>query len=49
MQSPCLVCVDSRKSLILAESSNASLLTNAEKIATITTTHTPQTIAQETK
>lgn len=24
------------------ESSNASLLTNAEKIATITTTHTPQ-------
>ncbi|XP_075690113.1 membrane-associated guanylate kinase, WW and PDZ domain-containing protein 1 isoform X2 [Rhinoderma darwinii] len=31
------------------ESSNASLLTNAEKIATITTTHTPQTIAQETK
>ncbi len=26
----------------LAESSNASLLTNAEKIATITTTHTPQ-------
>ncbi|XP_053576983.1 membrane-associated guanylate kinase, WW and PDZ domain-containing protein 1 isoform X4 [Bombina bombina] len=31
------------------ESSNASLLTNAEKIATITTTHTPQTIPQETK
>ncbi|PIN88707.1 hypothetical protein AB205_0197620, partial [Aquarana catesbeiana] len=30
-------------------SSNASLLTNAEKIATITTTHTPQTISQETK
>lgn len=26
----------------LPESSNASLLTNAEKIATITTTHTPQ-------
>lgn len=26
----------------LTESSNASLLTNAEKIATITTTHTPQ-------
>lgn len=25
-----------------SESSNASLLTNAEKIATITTTHTPQ-------
>ncbi|XP_063796993.1 membrane-associated guanylate kinase, WW and PDZ domain-containing protein 1 [Pseudophryne corroboree] len=31
------------------ESSNASLLTNAEKIATITTTHTPQTLTQETK
>ncbi|XP_063282886.1 membrane-associated guanylate kinase, WW and PDZ domain-containing protein 1 isoform X4 [Pelobates fuscus] len=31
------------------ESSNASLLTNAEKIATITTTHTPQTMPQETK
>ncbi|XP_031757088.1 membrane-associated guanylate kinase, WW and PDZ domain-containing protein 1 isoform X2 [Xenopus tropicalis] len=31
------------------ETSNASLLTNAEKIATITTTHTPQTIPQETK
>ncbi|OCT83474.1 hypothetical protein XELAEV_18026015mg [Xenopus laevis] len=31
------------------ESSNATLLTNAEKIATITTTHTPQTIPQETK
>ncbi|XP_075039500.1 membrane-associated guanylate kinase, WW and PDZ domain-containing protein 1 isoform X21 [Mixophyes fleayi] len=31
------------------ESSNASLLTNAEKIATITTTHTPQTLNQETK
>ncbi|KAL1021542.1 hypothetical protein UPYG_G00014590 [Umbra pygmaea] len=30
------------------ESSNASLLTNAEKIATITTTHTPQT-ATETR
>uniref|UniRef100_A0A3P9APE5 Membrane-associated guanylate kinase, WW and PDZ domain-containing protein 1 n=1 Tax=Esox lucius TaxID=8010 RepID=A0A3P9APE5_ESOLU len=28
------------------ESSNASLLTNAEKIATITTTHTPQTDAE---
>lgn len=27
---------------LLTESSNASLLTNAEKIATITTTHTPQ-------
>ncbi|KAM4722779.1 membrane-associated guanylate kinase, WW and PDZ domain-containing protein 1 [Rhinophrynus dorsalis] len=31
------------------ETSNASLLTNAEKIATITTTHTPQTLPQETK
>ncbi|XP_032049718.1 membrane-associated guanylate kinase, WW and PDZ domain-containing protein 1 isoform X9 [Aythya fuligula] len=30
------------------ESSNATLLTNAEKIATITTTHTPQQIPQET-
>ncbi|XP_075794658.1 membrane-associated guanylate kinase, WW and PDZ domain-containing protein 1 isoform X30 [Pelodiscus sinensis] len=29
------------------ESSNATLLTNAEKIATITTTHTPQQIAPE--
>uniref|UniRef100_A0A8C4VZH5 Membrane-associated guanylate kinase, WW and PDZ domain-containing protein 1 n=1 Tax=Gopherus evgoodei TaxID=1825980 RepID=A0A8C4VZH5_9SAUR len=29
------------------ESSNATLLTNAEKIATITTTHTPQQILQE--
>ncbi|XP_065406770.1 membrane-associated guanylate kinase, WW and PDZ domain-containing protein 1 isoform X39 [Chrysemys picta bellii] len=29
------------------ESSNATLLTNAEKIATITTTHTPQQIPQE--
>uniref|UniRef100_A0AAY4BW23 Membrane-associated guanylate kinase, WW and PDZ domain-containing protein 1 n=1 Tax=Denticeps clupeoides TaxID=299321 RepID=A0AAY4BW23_9TELE len=28
--------------MIFPESSNASLLTNAEKIATITTTHTPQ-------
>uniref|UniRef100_A0A8C8CT63 Membrane associated guanylate kinase, WW and PDZ domain containing 1a n=1 Tax=Oncorhynchus tshawytscha TaxID=74940 RepID=A0A8C8CT63_ONCTS len=28
------------------ESSNASLLTNAEKIATITTTHTPQTATE---
>ncbi|KAJ8016137.1 hypothetical protein DPEC_G00004070 [Dallia pectoralis] len=28
------------------ESSNASLLTNAEKIATITTTHTPQTASE---
>lgn len=33
-----------------AESSNATLLTNAEKIATITTTHTPsQQGAQETR
>uniref|UniRef100_A0A8V5GJK3 Uncharacterized protein n=1 Tax=Melopsittacus undulatus TaxID=13146 RepID=A0A8V5GJK3_MELUD len=31
------------------ESSNATLLTNAEKIATITTTHTPQQIPQETR
>ncbi|XP_029456894.1 membrane-associated guanylate kinase, WW and PDZ domain-containing protein 1 isoform X4 [Rhinatrema bivittatum] len=31
------------------ESSNASLLTNAEKIATITTTHTPQQISQEAR
>uniref|UniRef100_A0A8C9MYU9 Membrane associated guanylate kinase, WW and PDZ domain containing 1 n=1 Tax=Serinus canaria TaxID=9135 RepID=A0A8C9MYU9_SERCA len=30
------------------KSSNATLLTNAEKIATITTTHTPQQIPQET-
>uniref|UniRef100_A0A8B9J3A7 Membrane associated guanylate kinase, WW and PDZ domain containing 1 n=1 Tax=Amazona collaria TaxID=241587 RepID=A0A8B9J3A7_9PSIT len=30
------------------ESSNATLLTNAEKIATITTTHAPQQIPQET-
>ncbi|XP_073207133.1 membrane-associated guanylate kinase, WW and PDZ domain-containing protein 1 isoform X25 [Lepidochelys kempii] len=29
------------------ESSNATLLTNAEKIATITTTHTPQQMPQE--
>ncbi|XP_069499797.1 membrane-associated guanylate kinase, WW and PDZ domain-containing protein 1 isoform X5 [Ambystoma mexicanum] len=31
------------------ESSNASLLTNAEKIATITTTHTPQQTPTETR
>ncbi|XP_056131508.1 LOW QUALITY PROTEIN: membrane-associated guanylate kinase, WW and PDZ domain-containing protein 1-like [Lampris incognitus] len=31
------------------ESSNASLLTNAEKIATITTTHTPQQTATESR
>ncbi|XP_077181187.1 membrane-associated guanylate kinase, WW and PDZ domain-containing protein 1 isoform X7 [Paroedura picta] len=31
------------------ESSNATLLTNAEKIATITTTHTPQQMPQETR
>ncbi|XP_019355157.2 membrane-associated guanylate kinase, WW and PDZ domain-containing protein 1 isoform X21 [Alligator mississippiensis] len=31
------------------ESSNATLLTNAEKIATITTTHTPQQIPQENR
>uniref|UniRef100_A0A8C8VR54 Membrane-associated guanylate kinase, WW and PDZ domain-containing protein 1 n=1 Tax=Pelusios castaneus TaxID=367368 RepID=A0A8C8VR54_9SAUR len=31
------------------ESSNATLLTNAEKIATITTTHTPQQIPQESR
>uniref|UniRef100_A0A3B3U9M4 Membrane-associated guanylate kinase, WW and PDZ domain-containing protein 1 n=1 Tax=Poecilia latipinna TaxID=48699 RepID=A0A3B3U9M4_9TELE len=32
-----------RKTAGYGESSNASLLTNADKIATITTTHTPQT------
>ncbi|XP_060095462.1 membrane-associated guanylate kinase, WW and PDZ domain-containing protein 1 isoform X17 [Heteronotia binoei] len=31
------------------ESSNATLLTNAEKIATITTTHTPQQMPHETR
>ncbi|KAL7986208.1 hypothetical protein Chor_011374, partial [Crotalus horridus] len=31
------------------ESSNATLLTNAEKIATITTTHTPQQMPQENR
>ncbi|XP_006862174.1 PREDICTED: membrane-associated guanylate kinase, WW and PDZ domain-containing protein 1-like isoform X3 [Chrysochloris asiatica] len=30
-----------RRKVVFAESSNATLLTNAEKIATITTTHTP--------
>ncbi|XP_048339051.1 membrane-associated guanylate kinase, WW and PDZ domain-containing protein 1-like, partial [Sphaerodactylus townsendi] len=38
-----------RVSFHFAESSNATLLTNAEKIATITTTHTPQQIPQETR
>lgn len=37
------------KKIYFAESSNATLLTNAEKIATITTTHTPQQIPQETR
>ncbi|XP_075794649.1 membrane-associated guanylate kinase, WW and PDZ domain-containing protein 1 isoform X22 [Pelodiscus sinensis] len=36
-----------RRKVVYAESSNATLLTNAEKIATITTTHTPQQIAPE--
>lgn len=40
----------SRRALFyFAESSNATLLTNAEKIATITTTHTPQQMPQETR
>lgn len=38
-----------KKKIYFAESSNATLLTNAEKIATITTTHTPQQIPQETR
>lgn len=38
-----------KKKNYFAESSNATLLTNAEKIATITTTHTPQQIPQETR
>uniref|UniRef100_A0A452VGK7 Membrane-associated guanylate kinase, WW and PDZ domain-containing protein 1 n=1 Tax=Ursus maritimus TaxID=29073 RepID=A0A452VGK7_URSMA len=39
-----------RRKVVFAESSNATLLTNAEKIATITTTHTPsQQGAQETR
>ncbi|XP_045687996.1 membrane-associated guanylate kinase, WW and PDZ domain-containing protein 1 isoform X14 [Phyllostomus hastatus] len=38
-----------RRKVVFSESSNATLLTNAEKIATITTTHTPpQPGAQET-
>nr|XP_014434308.1 membrane-associated guanylate kinase, WW and PDZ domain-containing protein 1 isoform X20 [Pelodiscus sinensis] len=36
-----------RRKVVYADSSNATLLTNAEKIATITTTHTPQQIAPE--
>uniref|UniRef100_A0A8C0JB51 Membrane-associated guanylate kinase, WW and PDZ domain-containing protein 1 n=1 Tax=Chelonoidis abingdonii TaxID=106734 RepID=A0A8C0JB51_CHEAB len=36
-----------RRKVVYTESSNATLLTNAEKIATITTTHTPQQILQE--
>uniref|UniRef100_A0A8C3RNF6 Membrane-associated guanylate kinase, WW and PDZ domain-containing protein 1 n=1 Tax=Chelydra serpentina TaxID=8475 RepID=A0A8C3RNF6_CHESE len=36
-----------RRKVVYTESSNATLLTNAEKIATITTTHTPQQIPQE--
>uniref|UniRef100_A0A8C4VZE5 Membrane-associated guanylate kinase, WW and PDZ domain-containing protein 1 n=1 Tax=Gopherus evgoodei TaxID=1825980 RepID=A0A8C4VZE5_9SAUR len=35
------------RKVVYTESSNATLLTNAEKIATITTTHTPQQILQE--
>uniref|UniRef100_A0A8C9MYI0 Membrane associated guanylate kinase, WW and PDZ domain containing 1 n=1 Tax=Serinus canaria TaxID=9135 RepID=A0A8C9MYI0_SERCA len=38
-----------RRKVVYTESSNATLLTNAEKIATITTTHTPQQIPQETR
>ncbi|XP_045687998.1 membrane-associated guanylate kinase, WW and PDZ domain-containing protein 1 isoform X16 [Phyllostomus hastatus] len=39
-----------RRKVVFSESSNATLLTNAEKIATITTTHTPpQPGAQETR
>uniref|UniRef100_A0A8C8VR56 Membrane-associated guanylate kinase, WW and PDZ domain-containing protein 1 n=1 Tax=Pelusios castaneus TaxID=367368 RepID=A0A8C8VR56_9SAUR len=38
-----------RRKVVYAESSNATLLTNAEKIATITTTHTPQQIPQESR
>lgn len=38
-----------KNKIYFAESSNATLLTNAEKIATITTTHTPQQIPQETR
>uniref|UniRef100_A0A803T614 Membrane associated guanylate kinase, WW and PDZ domain containing 1 n=1 Tax=Anolis carolinensis TaxID=28377 RepID=A0A803T614_ANOCA len=38
-----------RRKVVYTESSNATLLTNAEKIATITTTHTPQQMPQETR
>ncbi|XP_028905921.1 membrane-associated guanylate kinase, WW and PDZ domain-containing protein 1 isoform X26 [Ornithorhynchus anatinus] len=38
-----------RRKVVYAESSNATLLTNAEKIATITTTHTPQQAPQEAR
>uniref|UniRef100_A0A7M4FD90 Membrane-associated guanylate kinase, WW and PDZ domain-containing protein 1 n=1 Tax=Crocodylus porosus TaxID=8502 RepID=A0A7M4FD90_CROPO len=38
-----------RRKVVYTESSNATLLTNAEKIATITTTHTPQQIPQENR
>uniref|UniRef100_A0A670Y362 Membrane-associated guanylate kinase, WW and PDZ domain-containing protein 1 n=1 Tax=Pseudonaja textilis TaxID=8673 RepID=A0A670Y362_PSETE len=38
-----------RRKVVFTESSNATLLTNAEKIATITTTHTPQQMPQENR
>lgn len=44
-----MVCPYHENHIYFAESSNATLLTNAEKIATITTTHTPQQIPQETR
>lgn len=44
-----MVFLHNEKKICFAESSNATLLTNAEKIATITTTHTPQQIPQETR
>lgn len=44
-----MVFLHNEKQICFAESSNATLLTNAEKIATITTTHTPQQIPQETR
>ncbi|NWW33559.1 MAGI1 protein, partial [Panurus biarmicus] len=43
-----VVFLHNKNKIYFAESSNATLLTNAEKIATITTTHTPQQIPQET-
>lgn len=44
-----VVFAHNKNKIYFAESSNATLLTNAEKIATITTTHTPQQIPQETR